>query len=265
MTRKHTALLLATMLTIPSAMAHAEAPASQFGFRGWPYRQSICEESPADATAIPAPTTVPTLPPTRYPNSDTNQDETGSNSPVVPTKEPAAATLQPTAAPTAIVTAAPTAHPTAVPTVKPTVKPVATRTPSMDDDYNTNSVSAQEQIAFNLLNQDRNANGLASLALDPALCELARIKSNDMRDNRYFAHESPTYGNVSSMLKMFGYSFSAAGENIAHHATVEKAQAAFMSSTGHRRNILSSSWSKVGIGVSYDAQGYVYVTQIFVR
>ena len=135
----------------------------------------------------------------------------------------------------------------------------------MDDDYNTNSVSVQEQIAYNLLNQDRNANGLGSLTLDPVLCELARIKSNDMRDNHYFAHESPTYGNVSAMLKTFGYSFSAAGENIAHHATVEKAQAAFMSSTGHRKNILSTSWTKVGIGVSYDAQGYVYVTQIFVR
>ena len=55
------------------------------------------------------------------------------------------------------------------------------------------------------------------------------------------------------------------GENIAHHATVDKAQAAFMSSDGHRRNILSSSWTKVGIGVCYDANGFVYVTQLFVR
>ena len=103
------------------------------------------------------------------------------------------------------------------------------------------------------------------LGREPVLSELARIKSNDMRDNRYFAHESPTYGNASAMLKTFGYAFNAVGENIAHHANVEKAQAAFMSSDGHRRNILSSSWTKVGIGVSVDAQGYVYVTQLFVR
>ena len=73
------------------------------------------------------------------------------------------------------------------------------------------------------------------------LCRIARIKSADMRDNRYFAHESPTYGRIGEMLKRFGYRYSAAGENIAHHANVDKAQAAFMSSQGHRANILSTT------------------------
>lgn len=120
-------------------------------------------------------------------------------------------------------------------------------------------------MMLNLLNQDRNANGLTSLTLDPTLCGIARIKSCDMRDNNYFAHESPTYGRVKDMLKTFGYAFAGAGENIAHHATVEKAQAAFMSSAGHRQNILSSVWTKVGIGICVDRSGFVYVTQIFVR
>ena len=56
-----------------------------------------------------------------------------------------------------------------------------------------------------------------------------------------------------------------AGENIAHHATVEKAQAALISSPGHRRNILSRGYTKVGIGVALDENGYVYLTQIFCR
>ena len=38
-----------------------------------------------------------------------------------------------------------------------------------------------------------------------------------------------------------------------------------MSSAGHRQSILGSQWTKVGIGVCYDSQGYVYVTQLFVR
>ena len=118
---------------------------------------------------------------------------------------------------------------------------------------------------LNLLNQDRAANGLSPLALDPELSRIARIKSEDMRDKGYFAHESPTYGRAADMLRRFGYRFSAAGENIAHHATVEKAQAAFMSSQGHRRNILSANWEKVGIGVCYDRNGYIYATQLFVR
>lgn len=118
---------------------------------------------------------------------------------------------------------------------------------------------------LNLLNQDRKNNGLPALALDPALSHIARIKSEDMRDKGYFAHESPTYGDVRAMLRSFGYAFSGAGENIAHHANVDKAQAAFMTSSGHRKNILSSAWTKVGIGICYDRNGYIYATQIFAR
>lgn len=131
--------------------------------------------------------------------------------------------------------------------------------------YTTASLSVQEQTAGNLLNNDRARYNLSPLIIDPALCRIARIKSEDMRDNQYFAHTSPTYGNVRQMLRQFGYSYSAAGENIAHHATIEKAQAAFLSSPGHRKNIMSSAYTKVGIGVARDKQGFVYLTQIFAR
>lgn len=157
-----------------------------------------------------------------------------------------------------IATPIPTALPTAVPTKAPSGG-------NGTGDYTTDSVIAQEYYAWNLLNEDRIANGLAALPLDEELCRIARIKSMDMHTNNYFAHVSPTYGSAANMLQHFGYAFSGVGENIAHHATVLKAQAAFMSSSGHRANILGSQWSKVGIGVSYDENGYVYVTQIFVR
>ena len=131
--------------------------------------------------------------------------------------------------------------------------------------YTTASLSAQEQTAGNLLNNDRARYNLAPLAIDPALCRIARIKSEDMRDNRYFSHTSPTYGDVRQMLSRFGYTYSAAGENIAHHASTEKAQAAFLSSPGHRKNIMSASYTKVGLGVAIDEKGFVYLTQIFAR
>ena len=131
--------------------------------------------------------------------------------------------------------------------------------------YTTASLSAQEQTAGNLLNSDRARYNLSPLVIDPDLCRIARIKSEDMRDNQYFAHTSPTYGNVHDMLKKFGYAFSSAGENIAHHATIEKAQAAFLSSPGHRKNIMNAAYMKAGVGVAVDEKGYVYLTQIFVR
>ncbi len=131
--------------------------------------------------------------------------------------------------------------------------------------YTTASLSAQEQTAGNLLNSDRARYNLAPLAIDPVLCRIARLKSEDMRDNQYFAHTSPSYGNVRQMLTQFGYPYNAAGENIAHHATIEKAQAAFLSSPGHRKNIMSSAYTKVGLGVAIDDKGFVYLTQIFAR
>lgn len=225
--------LIALFLTVSlsssgTALAYGKAPTSQFGFKGWPYRQNNGCITPA-----PAPTATPTPVP-----SATSAPEATPQPTAVPTKEPAA--------------------------TKPPV-PVVTATPSTGEDYTTPSISAQEENAFNLLNQDRIANGLSALTLDPVLCSIAREKSRDMHENNYFAHTSPTYGSPSEMLQHFGYSFASVGENIAHHATVEKAQAAFMSSDGHRRNILGTQWSKVGIGVWKDSQGYVYVTQLFVR
>ena len=141
----------------------------------------------------------------------------------------------------------------------------AERPSVVDAHYTSASLSMQERIAGNLLNSDRAAYGLAPLSIDPELCRIARIKSEDMRDNQYFAHTSPTYGNVQQMLRTFGYSFSAAGENIANHATVEKSQAALISSPDHRRNILSKNFTRVGIGVAQDENGFVYLTQIFCR
>ena len=249
MRKTKVAMILAASLLL-TATAQAEAPTSQFGFSGWPYRQQTdCSADGAlmggDATACPggatqAPSTASPLP------------SQPTEAPILPTRTPDAPTAQP-------------APVTPVPTVAATAAPVPTRAPSMDDDYTTDSIAAQEQKAINLLNSERMAQGLPALTVDPELTRLARLKSQDMRDNRYFAHESPTYGRVSDLLTRFGYAFSGAGENIAHHATVDKAHAAFMSSEGHRRNILSSAWTKVGIGVCYDASGYVYETQIFVR
>lgn len=224
---KHTlCIFTVSMLLLASVSALADhAPESQFGFSGWPYRQ----QNPActqENEANPSPSPVHT--------------------PVIQ------ATLTPTAQPSQ--------QPAATATPRPQNTPTAST-----GDYTTISLSAQEQKAWNLLNNDRTAHGLPVLSLDKELSRIARIKSCDMKENRYFAHESPTYGNASAMLTHFGYSFSGVGENIAHHATVEKSQAAFMSSQGHRANILGSQWTKVGIGVCYDDQGFVYVTQLFAR
>ena len=146
----------------------------------------------------------------------------------------------------------------------PAAQPAGTAAAAFDAHYTSAFLSAQEQSAGNLLNSDRARYGLPALTLDPELCRIARIKSQDMRDNQYFSHTSPTYGDVRAMLRHFGYAFEAAGENIAHHRDVEKAQAALISSPAHRRNLLSSAYTRAGIGIVQDKNG-IYLTQIFCR
>ena len=220
-------LISAFVLSCLAAGSLAEKlPDAQFGVDVWPYPQEIiCETD--------APEDLPTVRPTE---------------PII------TVTPRPEATQTPSVTAKPTAVPTKAP-----------QGSNGSGDYTTDFIIVQEQYAWNLLNEDRIANGLAPLPLDQELSRIARVKSQDMNDNNYFAHESPTYGKAADMLRHFGYAFNGVGENIAHHATVLKAQAAFMSSSGHRANILGSQWTKVGIGVSYDENGNVYVTQLFVR
>jgi uncharacterized protein YkwD len=122
-----------------------------------------------------------------------------------------------------------------------------------------------EQQSLALLNQERVNNGLAPLPMDPELQEIARAKSEDMAENNYFSHLSPTYGTLSEMLTSAGYEYNGAAENIAHHASIEKANAALMSSEGHARNILGKQWTVAGVGVAKDSSGYPYITQLFAR
>lgn len=289
-TKMFTALAAAGLCTAMAFAAFADgAPASQFGFSGWPYRQetdctprqTACPTATSEPVSTPKPTATvqpPVIPsePTRCPiqeptlTPESAPTAAPTQAPVISPVQTPEATAAPTEtpAPTSVPTKRPTQQP--VPTVAETPEPtrnpvIATSSPSTGNDYTTGSITAQEENAFLLLNQDRAANGRSALTLDPSLCALARLKSQDMNANHYFAHTSPTLGSAAEMLRNHGYAFTSVGENIAHHATVAKAQAAFMSSTGHRTNILGSQWTKVGIGVCSDSQGYVYVTQLFVR
>lgn len=138
--------------------------------------------------------------------------------------------------------------------------------PKKDDGYYTpGTLTSQEQILTDMVNQERANRGLNMLSVDLTLVSLARQKSLDMIQNGYFAHESPTYGSAANMLSEAGYQYKSVGENIARNGSVEKAHAALMSSDGHRTNILGSQWSKVGIGIVNDFNGYPYITELFVR
>lgn len=123
-------------------------------------------------------------------------------------------------------------------------------------------VTSYEQEVIRLVNVKRAENGLKPLTYDWELSRVARYKSQDMKDNRYFSHTSPTYGSPFQMMKSFGISYRTAGENIARgYATPEAVVNGWMNSSGHRANILNASFTRIGVG--YVADGN-YWTQMFI-
>lgn len=165
---------------------------------------------------------------------------------------------------------------TATPTSSANADTTATLTPSTDtgttttaptdntvtsDNASVDNQSFEAQVA-KLVNEQRAANGLTPLTLSTELSNVARTKSRDMHDNNYFSHTSPTYGSPFDMLKSFGISYRAAGENIAMgYASPEAVVTAWMNSAGHRANILNASYTQIGVG--YVADGN-YWTQEFI-
>ncbi|MBQ7974249.1 MAG: SafA/ExsA family spore coat assembly protein [Clostridia bacterium] len=124
------------------------------------------------------------------------------------------------------------------------------------------SVRSYEREVINRVNEIRAQNGLKVLTEDWELSRVARIKSQDMKDNNYFSHTSPVYGSPFQMMKSFGISYRAAGENIAKgQSTPQAVVNAWMNSSGHRANILNSSYTHIGVG--YVASGK-YWTQMFI-
>ena len=126
----------------------------------------------------------------------------------------------------------------------------------------SSEVSEFERQVVELTNAERAKQGLKALTLDNELSRVAGIKSQDMKDKNYFDHTSPTYGSPFDMMKSFGISYKAAGENIAMgQTTPQQVVQAWMNSEGHRANIMNANFTHIGVG--HVASGN-YWTQMFI-
>ena len=131
-------------------------------------------------------------------------------------------------------------------------------------DITSTSMNNDEKEVFDLINKQRTQNGLSPLKENSELQRVARIKAQDMVNNNYFSHTSPTYGSPFDMMKSFKISYNTAGENIAGNSSNSGAVTAWMNSPGHRANILNSSFNQTGIGVVTGSKyGKIYV-QMFI-
>lgn len=147
----------------------------------------------------------------------------------------------------------------------------APKTSTKPSDSTSNSTSSngtistsEEAQALSLLNKDRADNGLTALKSNAQLTKLAEDYAQDMIKRGYFSHYNPEGLSPFQRMNNAGITYKTAGENLAINTSVAAAEKAFMNSSGHRANILNSTYTDVGVGVVRSPGGSVYVVQEFI-
>lgn len=113
-----------------------------------------------------------------------------------------------------------------------------------------------EDEVIRLINEERKKQGLTILTKNDDLMKTAGMKAQDMADNGYCAHESPTYGKPGDMVKKYVPNVKYCGENIAAgQPTPGDVFMSWKDSPAHKAIMLKKTANCVGIGVSLNSKG----------
>lgn len=132
------------------------------------------------------------------------------------------------------------------------------------------ALSSAENDLMVRINGARRAAGFLPVTLDSRLATIALSRSQDMANNQYFSHTTPTGANFLTMLKSSNIGFRTAGEiihnnNYSQATSSLQAYNAFMNSPPHREIIMDPRFTQVGVGEATDSKSYHYFTVIFLQ
>jgi uncharacterized protein YkwD len=145
-----------------------------------------------------------------------------------------------------------------------TIKPKTNESVNLGFQTSDFKVSENTEFAMiDLVNKERNSRGFSTLTFDSKLRDVARGHSEDMFKRGYFAHYSPEGKSVADRAEEKGVSYLVIGENLAYAPSLELAHNGLMNSPGHKANILSADFHKVGIGIMDGGVYGLMVTQVF--
>ncbi|WP_217140773.1 CAP domain-containing protein [Streptomyces sp. AC627_RSS907] len=183
-------------------------------------------------------------PGTTAPKAPSAKPSTGNAKPSTGSAEPTAGASRPTAKPT---------PPAAAPS---SAAPVPPSTPTA-----TTPASGDVARVVELVNAERGKAGCSPVTVNSALTKAAQAHSEDMAASRTMSHSGSDGSSPADRITSAGYAWSTYGENVAYgYATPEKVMAGWMSSPGHRENILNCGFKEIGVGL---AQPGSYWTQDF--
>ncbi|MEY4745292.1 MAG: hypothetical protein RL272_1237 [Candidatus Parcubacteria bacterium] len=123
--------------------------------------------------------------------------------------------------------------------------------------------AAGEARMLSLVNEERTKRGLNALVSDPGIARLARAHSADMLSRGYFSHLTPEGTSPSGRADAADIGYRVFGENLALAPDVPLAHQGLMDSPGHRANILSPGYGRIGIGIEDAGEYGIMVTQNF--
>lgn len=141
----------------------------------------------------------------------------------------------------------------------PPASPASERAPG--EAISTMGVPPEDALT-RMINAAREEHGLPPLARDPALDKLARLHAEEMRASGLVAHDVGG-GLPRDRMDRAGIGFREMGENVARSRTVALAHRALWASPSHRKNLVHPRFDRLGVGVVVDAEGSVWVAQLF--
>jgi hypothetical protein len=119
------------------------------------------------------------------------------------------------------------------------------------------SASATESEFVSRTNSARSSAGLRGYVVRSDLTAIARRQAARMASQQRIYHNPNLTSEVSG--------WRAVGENVGRGGSVSRIHSAFMNSSAHRANILSTNYTEVGIGTARGGDGLIYVSEVFRR
>jgi uncharacterized protein YkwD len=130
----------------------------------------------------------------------------------------------------------------------------------------TMTVDEMKAEIVRLTNEERVRVGLPALEVLPELMDCAQAKADDMRDNHYYGHKSPTGETTRDLIKSYVPNMKSYAENLAPWTkTPAEAFAGWVESSEHHAHIISDKYTHIGIGIIVGADGGYWWVQQFVK
>ncbi len=132
--------------------------------------------------------------------------------------------------------------------------------------FSNEAIYRSRTYIFGLTNLERTNRGLPRLGFSGPLTNACQVHANDMAAMRRMTHIGSDGSNGGTRARRYGFSWSAWGENIAAgYTSSQSLVAAWMSSAGHRANILSRNFTHMGIGLQRGSNNINYFCMVLAR